>query len=166
MHAEEKLDALKKLFGNDMKALATASKLMNQAAAAISLGVNMMVSPIRSLVVMQSDVRNNKSTYFRITKIGEDIEFELNTYGKIDRVSVPPTLEDSKGKHWRVNQSSSSAGEPGPRNYAEHYRLHLLIDMQAASRGHLQPVPGTKIDGEAEYRFCPQVSSTISANAI
>lgn len=156
--AAEKRSALDELFGQDKTALGTLSKLLHQTAASLPLEVQERFFASRSLGVLSSDKNNNKSTYFHLSERDGHLELEVNTFGKIDSVIIPPSMENKLGKTWRTNQTPRFAGEPGPRNFGQNYRLRLLIDREAASRGKLQAVPGTPIEASVEYRLCPVVA--------
>lgn len=158
--ADEKRATLEQLFGSDKTALATISKLLQQTAVSLPCEMENRFFPSQALGLLSSDIANDKSTYFRISDQEGNIALEVNTYGKIDRVVILPSMENMQGKTWRTNQTSRFTGEPGPRNFGLNYQLRLLIDREAASRGKLQAIPGTPVEASAEYRLCPVVAGS------
>lgn len=157
--AKEKLEAIKKVFGNDQKALSTVSKLMNQAAPGLVTGPNDDIYPRNNRLFISQDRDYSDPTFLHISSKDNCINFEANTYSK--SIAVVFNADDSNkgGKKWPVNQDERWKGSPGPNNYGQHYRLAIQIDKQAASNGILKPVDGTKIEASFEIRLSPTIKN-------
>jgi len=152
---KEKLEAIKKVFGNDQSALSTASKLMNQAAPGLVIVSNDDIYPRNTRIFINQDRDYGEPTFLRISSKDNCINFEASTYSKSIAVVLNPDDKNKGGKTWSVNQDERWKGSPGPNNYGQHYRLAIQIDKQAASNGILKPVDGTKIEASFEIRLCP-----------
>ncbi len=155
---EEKLEAIKKVFGNDKLALSTVSKLMNQAAPGLVIGPNNDIYPRNNRIFIKHDQDYGEPTFLRISSKDNCINFEASTYSKSIAVVFNADDNNKGGKDWPVNQDERWKGSPGPNNYGERYRLAIQIDKQAASNGILKPVDGTKIEASFEIRLCPALN--------
>lgn len=151
----EKLEAIKKVFGNDQLALSTVSKLMNQAAPGLVVGPNNDIYPRHNRIFISHDRDYGEPTFLRISSKDNCINFEASTYSKSIAVVLNADANNKGGKNWPVNQDERWKGSPGPNTYGQHYRLAIQIDKQAASNGILKPVDGTKIEASFEIRLCP-----------
>ncbi len=156
---KEKLDAIKKVFGNDQSALSTVSKLMNQAAPGLVIGPNNDIYPRNNRILISQDRNYGEPTFLRISSKDNCINFEASTYSKSIAVVFNADDNNKGGKNWPVNQDERWKGSPGPNNYGQHYRLAIQIDKQAASNGILKPVDGTKIEASFEIRLCPAIKN-------
>ena len=152
---EEKLAAIKKIFSDDQSALSTTSKIMNQVAPSF------VTVPLNSLfprdleVFIKSDKNKSEETFYQISSEGNLINFESNTYTKSETIILNPDKKNQRT--WKVNQGEKWKGSPGPKNYAQHYRLSIQIDKLAASQGMLRIAEGTRIEASAEFRLCPSI---------
>jgi hypothetical protein len=155
---KEKLEAIKKVFGNDQSALSTVSKLMNQAAPGLVIGPNNDIYPRNNRIFISQDRNYGEPTFLRISSKDNCINFEASTYSKSIAVVFNADDNNKDGKNWPVNQDERWKGSPGPNNYGQHYRLAIQIDKQAASNGILKPVDGTKIEASFEIRLCPALN--------
>lgn len=143
---DEKLEAIKKVFGDDQSALSTISKLMNQAAPGLIIVPNDIIYPRNNRIHIKHDRDYSEPTFLHILSKDNCINFEANTYSK-SIAYVLNTDDNNKGeKNWPVNQDERWKGSPGPNNYGQHYRLAIQIDKQAASNGILKPLDGTQIE--------------------
>jgi hypothetical protein len=156
---KEKLDAIKKVFGNDQSALSTVSKLMNQAAPGLVIGPNNNIYPRNNRIFINQDRNYGEPTFLRISSRDNCINFEASTYSKSIAVVFNADDNNKGEKNWHVNQDERWKGSPGPNNYGQHYRLAIQIDKQAASNGLLKPVDGTKIEASFEIRLCPAIKN-------
>ena len=156
---EEKLEAIKKVLGNDQKALSTVSKLMNQAAPALVTGPNDGIYPRNNRLFISQDRDYGEPTFLHISSKENCINFEANTYSKSIAVVFNADDNNKGGKNWPVNQDERWKGSPGPNNFGQHYRLAIQIDKQAASNRILKPVDGTKIEASFEIRLCPTIKN-------
>jgi hypothetical protein len=155
---EEKLEAIKKVLGNDQSALSTVSKLMNQAAPGLAIVPNNEIYPRNNRVFIIQDRDYSEPTFLHISRKDNCINFEANTYSKSIAVVFNADDNNKGGKNWPVNQDGIWKGSPGTNNYGQHYRLAIQIDKQAASNGILKPVDGTKIEASFEIRLCPALN--------
>lgn len=153
---DEKLEAIKKVFGNDQSAISTASKIMNQVSPGLVMGPNFSLFPPDLETHIKDSITNNEKTYFHISSAGNCINFEGCTYVKATQVVNKPG--DKNEKIWPVNTGEKWEGTPGPKNYGQLYRISLQIDKQAASAGILKPIEGTPIEALYEIRLCPSVT--------
>lgn len=156
--AKEKLEAIKKVFGNDQKALSTVSKLMNQAAPGLVTGPNDDIYPRNNRLFISQDRDYSESTFLHISSKDNCINFEANTYSKSIAVVFNADDNNKGEKNWPVNQDERWKGSPGPNNYGQHYRLAIQIDKQAASNGILKPLDGTQIEASFEIRLSPALN--------
>jgi len=156
---EEKLEAIKKVLGNDQSALSTVSKLMNQAAPALVTGPNDELYPRNNRLFINQDRNYGEPTFLHISSKENCINFEANTYSKSIAVVFNADDNNKGGKNWPVNKEERWKGSPGPNNFGQHYRLAIQIDKQAASNGILKPVDGTKIEASFEIRLCPTIKN-------
>ena len=156
---EEKLEAIKKVLGNDQSALSTESKLMNQAAPALVTGPNDGIYPRNNRLFISQDRDYGEPTFLHISSKENCINFEANTYSKSIAVVFNADDNNKGGENWPVNQDERWKGSPGPNNFGQHYRLAIQIDKQAASNGILKPVDGTKIEASFEIRLCPTIKN-------
>ncbi len=153
---EDKLAALKKVFSHDQAALSTASKIMNQVAPSfVTVPLNTLFP--RDLGIFIKSGRNNEEeNFYQISSKGNLIHFESNTYAKAETVLLNPDQKNQRT--WQVNQGEKWKGSPGPKNYAQHYRLSIQIDKQAASQGLIKIAEGTRIEASVEFHLCPSVA--------
>jgi hypothetical protein len=155
---KEKLEAIKKVFGNDQSALSTVSKLMNQAALGLVIGPNDHIYPRNNRIFISQERGYGEPTFLHISSKNNCINFEANTYSKSTDIVLNVDDHNKGGKIWPVNQGERWRGRPGPNNYGQHYRLAIQIDKQAASDGLLKPVDGTKIEASFEIRLSPALN--------
>jgi hypothetical protein len=151
--AQRKKTALNNLVGDDATALGTVSKLIHQGAVFIVSTASNQRSPRNPDCLLQSKKPNDASTFFRISRKDNHLEFECNAFYKIDQVNRFPSQADRQGKIWPTNNLGDPSEEPGLSNYGTHVRLRVIIDMDAARKGELRPLDGTQVEASVEYRI-------------
>ena len=153
---QEKLAAIANAFGHDQSALSTASKLLNQVAPSFVTVPLHNLFPTHPDLFLRSNQSNGEETFYKISSDGHSIKFESDTYSKVDTVVLNP--DEKNERVWPVNQDEQWKGNPGPKNYGQHYRLSIQIDKQAASQGKIKLAEGIRIEASAEFRLCPSLS--------
>lgn len=156
-NSEEKLAALKAVFGEDQKALSTATKILCQFAPSVVARTSEQYFPNQHGVLLSNHKTNDEPTFFTIRRSGENIEIEVDVYSKVGSVEIPPTPGNMKGKSWRVNGRHDRDGITGPGNYSKHNYLSFSMDIAAANAGTLRPAAGTSIKASTEIQLRPEL---------
>jgi hypothetical protein len=156
--AEQKLLALSQMLNHDPVALATLSRVLHQGAIAIVKELTRQAFPTKQIdrmPLLRDEHGSAAPITIRLQKEGDStLRVEVNSYAKASQICVPANAEQRQDQVWRINQGPRWSGEPGPRNFTEHHRIVLPLDLAALSQARLQPAPDHPIQALVECRIC------------